>query len=70
MNGNSGAEMEDKALLGNQTDEWIIMCSILQYISPFKYVEQQNPCLTEACRSCMKENLYALVTTITLLLQV
>jgi len=70
MNGNSDAEMEDKALLGTQTDKWIIICSILQYISPFKYVEQQNHCLTEACRSCIKENLNALVTTVILLLQV
>jgi len=70
MNGNSVAEMEDKTLLGNQTDDWIITCSILQYISPLKYVEQQNHCLTEACWSCMKENLYALVTTIILMLPV
>ena len=62
--------MEDNALFGNQTDDWMIICSILQYISPFEYEEQQNHCLTEACRSRMKENLYALVTTIILLLQV
>jgi hypothetical protein len=42
MIGNSDAEVEDKALLGNQTDDWITVCSVLQYISPFKYVEQQN----------------------------
>jgi len=34
--GNSDAEMEDKALLGNQTDDWKIICSIMQYISPCK----------------------------------
>jgi hypothetical protein len=40
MNGQPDAEMENKALLGNQTDGWIIICSILKYISPFKYVDQ------------------------------
>lgn len=70
MNGNSDVETEDKALYDNQTDDWIIIYSKLQYISPFNYEEQQNHCLTEACRSHMKENLYALVTTIILLLQV
>jgi hypothetical protein len=70
MNGRAYAETEGKALLGNQTDNWIIIYRILKYISPFKYVEEQNYCLTEACWSCRKENLNALVMTVILLLQV
>lgn len=70
MNGKPDAEMENKAYLGNQTDGWIIVHSILKYISPFKYVDQQNHYLLEACWSWMKENQNALVTTIILPLQV
>jgi hypothetical protein len=51
MNGKPDAEMENKAYLGNQTDGWIIVHSILKYISPFKYVDQQNHYLLEACWS-------------------